>query len=77
MEKYTEELYNYLSKNNLFQILTYYKQINNLNIPNENIKYLNEKINLSIFSKIIKLFFRSKNIANFCNKNNIDISISH
>lgn len=77
IERYTEYLYDLNVNKWDFYILTYIKQISNLNIPKEKIFFLDEKIDNSFFAKVKKLFFRSKNIAKFCNKNNIDISISH
>lgn len=77
MERYIEQFYTSFSKDNKVYVLSFEKWEINLNIPIKNIFSLNEIVNNSIIAKIKKLFFRSKSIANFCKKNNIDISISH
>lgn len=77
MERYIEQFYmSFCHKYDIYA-LSLEKHNINLNIPKEKIFSLNEGINNSLIGKIKKLFFRSRNIANFCNKNNIDISISH
>jgi hypothetical protein len=77
MERYIEQFYISFSDRYYIYALSLEKHNINLNIPKEKIFSLDEEINNSLIAKIKKLFFRSKNIANFCNKNNIDISISH
>lgn len=77
MERYIEQFY--MSFCDIYDIYALSIEKNNINlsIPKDKIFSLNEEINNSIIAKIKKLFFRSRNIAKFCNKNNIDISISH
>jgi len=77
MERYIEQFYMSFSNEYEVYALSIEKHNINLNIPKENIFSLDEKIDNSLVAKVKKLFFRSKNIAIFCNKNNIDISISH
>ncbi|MDD2907172.1 MAG: glycosyltransferase [Candidatus Gracilibacteria bacterium] len=77
MERYIEQFYMSFSGNFEVLALSLEKHNINLNIPKENIFSLDERVNNSIIAKIKKLIFRSKNIANFCNKNDINISISH
>jgi hypothetical protein len=77
MERYIEQFY--MSFCNTYDIYALSLEQHNINlsIPKYKVFSLNEEINNSIIVKIKKLFFRSRNIAKFCNKNNIDISISH
>lgn len=77
MERYIEQFY--ISFCDKYEILALgmEKTGSNINIPKENIFSLNEEIKDSIIEKIKKLFFRSKNIAYFCNEKQIDFSISH
>lgn len=77
MERYIEQFYISFSDSYNIYALSLEKHNINLNIPKEKIFSLNEEINNSFIAKIKKLFFRSRNIAKFCNKNNFDISISH
>lgn len=77
MERYIEQFYMSFSSSYEVFALSIIKQNTNLNIPKENIFSLDEKVNNSMLAKIKKLIFRSRNIANFCNKKNIDVSISH
>ncbi len=77
MERYIEQFYMSFCDDYKICALSLEKHNINLNIPKENIFSFDEEINNSIIAKIKKLFFRSKNIAHFCNKNNINISISH
>jgi len=77
MERYIEQFYMSFCSNYEIFAISLEKHNINLNIPKNNIFSLDEKINNSFIAKIKKLFFRSKNIAKFCNKNNIDVSISH
>jgi hypothetical protein len=77
MERYIEQFHISFSAEYEVFALSLEKHNINLNIPNHNIFSLDEKIDNSLVAKIKKLFFRSKNIANFCNKKYIDISISH
>lgn len=77
MERYIEQFY--MSFCDIYDIyaLSLEKHNINLNIAQEKIFSLDEEVNNSFVAKIKKLFFRSRNIAKFCNKNNIDVSISH
>lgn len=77
MERYIEQFYMSFCDNYDIYALSLEKHNINLNIPKDKVFSLDEKVNNSIISKIKKLFFRSKNIAKFCNKNNIELSISH
>jgi len=77
MERYIEQFYMSFYDNYEIYALSLEKHNINLNIPKEKTYSLDEGINNSLIAKIKKLFFRSKNIAKFCNKNNINISISH
>jgi len=77
MERYIEQFY--VSFCDIYDIyaLSIEKHNISINLPKDRIYSLNEKIDNSLIKKIIKIFYRSKNIANFCNKKHIDISISH
>lgn len=77
MERYIEQFYNSFSNMYDVYVLSIMKNNEKINIPSEKVFSLNEKIDNSTIWKINKLFFRSKNIANLCNNNRIDISISH
>lgn len=77
MERYIEQFYMSFYSTYDIYALSLEKHNININIPKEKISSLDEEINNSIIAKIKKLFFRSRNIAKFCNKNSIDISISH
>ncbi len=77
MERYIEQFYMSFCDNYNIYALSLEKHNINLSLPKEKIFSLDEEINNSLTAKIKKLFFRSRNIAKFCNKNNIDISISH
>jgi len=77
MEKYIEQFYMSFSNEYEVYTLSMKKHNINLNIPKKNIFSLDEKTDNSLIAKVKNLFFRSKNIASFCNQNNIDISISH